>query len=182
MVHNFHSNTVHAPERTVLSSDAIRMLDLPNAGGNSVWSEVISYETMRMLFNCRLARTEMEIAYFPYGSSITDYSVGVSISTDTVVHLGVSVTRAMAYRNEFTITDATRLLNKKLYGVINSTRCVMKDMRWRKQILHVWVQEPYMIPLLMQAYHHHVDTELYANTLVVFTVSQNAEYIYTNVT
>ena len=169
MVSAFYGVSVGDP-RAHLSEGARRMLDLPNAGGNSVWSEVMSYEVIRIMFNCRLCYTETELAYFPYGSSISDYSV----STHARAIIGVSVTRAMAYRFRFTLAEAIRLLTKKLYGVINSTRCVMKNMRWLKQILHVWVQEPYMIPILLEAYHQHVDPGLHANTLLVLTVSHNA--------
>lgn len=166
-----------SPKIQYLSPGAQRILDLPNAGGNSVWSEVMSFEVIRCLFNCELAYTEMELAYFPYGSSITDYSINVTPH----ISLGVSVTRAMAFRRSFMEEDAVRLLKKKLYGVTNSTRCVDKSMRWRKQILHVWVQEDYMLPILLHAYFNCMNDELRTDTLVLFTVSVNAEYLYTNV-
>jgi len=178
----FHNQGREIPSSETLSPGARRILELPNAGGNSVWSEVMSFEVIRCMFNCKLAYTEMELAYFPYGSSITDYSVNVHTSDHArdMISLGVSVTRAMAYNKPFTEADAERLMNKKLYGVTNSTRCVMKNMRWRKQILHVWVQEAYMMPILLDAYFRSVDMETRSNTLVLFTVSNNARYLYQN--
>lgn len=180
LIHEY--NGISKPSRRTLSEDGLRMLDLPNAGGNSVISEVMSLEVLKSLFNCTLAFTEMELTYFPYGSSITDYSVNIQRFPLTI---GVSVTRAMSYGipgtpkyKEFNLEQAIRLLNKKLYGVINATRCVMKEKRWRKQVLHVWVQESYMIDYLIEAYKG-IKKELRADTLVIFTISSNAHYIYT---
>ncbi len=180
LIHEY--NGINKPSRRTLSEDGLRMLDLPNAGGNSVISEVMSLEVLKSLFNCTLAFTEMELTYFPYGSSITDYSVNIQRFPLTI---GISVTRAMSYGipgtpkyKEFNLEQAIRLLNKKLYGVINATRCVMKEKRWRKQVLHVWVQESYMIDYLIEAYKG-IKKELRADTLVIFTISSNAHYIYT---
>lgn len=58
-----------------------------------------------------LFQTEMEVSYFPEGGSITDYVCEIF---DTKV--GVSVTRAMKYRGDFTQEDAMNLLMKKLKG------------------------------------------------------------------
>jgi hypothetical protein len=54
----------------------------------------------------------MEVSYFPQGGSITDYVCEIF---DTKV--GVSVTRAMKYRGDFTEEDAFNLLTKKLKGI-----------------------------------------------------------------
>ena len=56
----------------------------------------------------------MEVAYFPGGGSITDYTCEIFNT-----HIGVSVTRAMKYKGEYTLEDANRLLNKKLNGKIS---------------------------------------------------------------
>lgn len=47
-------------------------------GGNSVWSEVMSYEILNASYGAQLRRTEMEIEYYP-ASKITDYSVTVMV-------------------------------------------------------------------------------------------------------
>lgn len=69
----------------------MKILNTPNAGGNSVWSEVVSCEVLSSLCRAVLHKTEMEIEYAP-GSKITDYSVKV-LNKD----IGVSVTRAMKF-------------------------------------------------------------------------------------
>ena len=53
----------------------------------------------------------MEVSYYPEGGSITDYTCRM-FDTD----LGVSVTRAMKYRGDYSTEDAQRLLEKKLRG------------------------------------------------------------------
>ncbi len=106
-----------------LTHGAQRVLGTPNAGGSSVWSEAISFEVLSFLCQAVLHKTEMEIEYMP-GSKITDYSVKV-MGRD----LGVSVTRAMKFSKKgdalFTEEDATKLLSKKLTGVIESTKGVV---------------------------------------------------------
>jgi hypothetical protein len=89
----------------------------------------------------------MEIRYFPHGSKITDYSIKLDSKC-----VGVSVTRAMTFGKHYTTFDAERLLQKKLFGVINSTKngtprfifassvnwyLVMREDGWIKQILHI---------------------------------------------
>lgn len=70
-----------------LTEGGRRIRDLPNAGGNSVASEVMSYEVLRASYGAELLKTEMELEYFPMGGSITDYSV---LLYD--LHIGVSGT------------------------------------------------------------------------------------------
>ncbi len=84
---------------------------------------------LRLLLGAKLSRTEMELEYYPRGK-ITDYSVQLRGQ-----QYGVSVTRALKYRGTFTRTDARKLLEKKLMGVLQSTRTVM-DERWSKQVTY----------------------------------------------
>jgi hypothetical protein len=48
-----------------LSEGSLKILRCPNAGGNSIYSEVLSFELMCQLFQATLQRTEMEIQYYP---------------------------------------------------------------------------------------------------------------------
>jgi len=59
------------------SEGSKKMLSIPNAGGNSVISEVISFEILKSAFKAKFLKTEMEIEYFPFGSKITDYTVEI---------------------------------------------------------------------------------------------------------
>ena len=136
-----------------------------------MWSEVLSMEMLSMLYCAKLRHTEMELQYMNEGS-ITDYSVLMGESV-----IGVSVTRAMKYRGVFSYEDAVTLLKKKLRGVLNSTNNIVEEHKWTKQVLHVWVQEPYMVALVEQAYA--ALTDLHGNTLVQLTVcGENLGWIF----
>jgi len=150
--------------RIRLGTDAQRMLCLPNAGGNSVVSELLSIELLNTFLQARLLCTEMELEYFPLGSKITDYSVTLDGRT-----FGVSVTRAMKFKGRFTPSDAEELLEKKLFGVVQSSKHVLKRYRWDKQILHVFAEHEYIYDELVRAYDK-LPSELRANTLVLVTV------------
>ena len=70
-----------------------------------------SYELFHRCYGAQLLKTEMEVDYFPEGGSITDYTCELYGTL-----LGISVTRAMKYKGEFTLEDATKLLEKKMNG------------------------------------------------------------------
>jgi hypothetical protein len=177
-----------------LSEGAQRMLNTPNAGGNSVASEVMSFELLTTMYRATLLKTEMEIDYLFWGCSITDYSVKVLDQ----YKLGVSVARAMKYNGVFDrfvccfsslcccclslliplpslcSEDAMRLLTKKLRGVIASTENAAcgKD-RWSKQILHIWAEKKYVADVVYDVYQNEIDECLRANTLVIVTVCES---------
>jgi len=126
---------VRKPSLAHLSEGGRKIFTDPNAGGNSIFSEVFSYEILRSILGLKLERTEMELDYWPRGGKITDYSV----STHCGNYLGVSVTRAMC-RSEASIfeqEDAERLLTKKLEGIIQSSKNVYPKFYCDKQILHI---------------------------------------------
>eukprot|EP00010_Vexillifera_abyssalis_P000306 CAMPEP_0201552174 /NCGR_PEP_ID=MMETSP0173_2-20130828/14537_1 /ASSEMBLY_ACC=CAM_ASM_000268 /TAXON_ID=218659 /ORGANISM="Vexillifera sp., Strain DIVA3 564/2" /LENGTH=250 /DNA_ID=CAMNT_0047962611 /DNA_START=340 /DNA_END=1092 /DNA_ORIENTATION=- len=161
-----------------LSPGAQRCLYTPNAGGSSEWSEAMSFEILRSLYSARFKRTETEIEYAP-GSKITDYAIDMM-----GLHLGVSVTRAMAWIGRFDLTEAVRLLNKKLYGIIRSSDGVVREHRWDKQILHVIAQEKYMVDILIDAYHNYVDKDLISNTIVIISTCQSTrttKFMFSNI-
>lgn len=150
------------------------LLTLPNAGGNSKASEALSLELLSRQLNASLQCTEMELEYFPYGSKITDYSVKVAGQV-----YGVSVTRAMKFSGLFTREDAEVLLEKKLYGVVASSRAVLKRYRWSKQILHVLVERQYMVDILREVWAR-MSEELQSNTVVVASVCETAPWVFYN--
>eukprot|EP00005_Dracoamoeba_jomungandri_P005464 CAMPEP_0174260344 /NCGR_PEP_ID=MMETSP0439-20130205/9655_1 /TAXON_ID=0 /ORGANISM="Stereomyxa ramosa, Strain Chinc5" /LENGTH=313 /DNA_ID=CAMNT_0015344567 /DNA_START=266 /DNA_END=1207 /DNA_ORIENTATION=+ len=154
-----------------LSEGGKKVKFTPNAGGNSVASEVISYEVLRSCYGAELLRTEMELDYFPMGGKITDYSVQMY-----GLHIGVSVTRAMKYGGIFNEQDAKRLLKKKLYGVNESSRLVLEP--FHKQILHIITEAEYMVDVLRNVYDK-LKPELTSDTLVVVTVAEkNADWVF----
>jgi len=157
-----------------LGNGARRILNTPNAGGNSIWSEALSFELLEFFLGARLLKTEMELEYFPEGSKITDFSVSLYNKK-----IGVSVTRAMKYKGTFEEIDAETLLNKKLKGVNESSINILEQHAWEKQILFVWVAEDYIIRVLKTVYDR-LTPELKSTTLVVAFSSKNAPWLYMN--
>ncbi|XP_032221445.2 AAC-rich mRNA clone AAC4 protein [Nematostella vectensis] len=153
-----------------LSSGAVRMASTKNAGGSSEISEILSCEMMQRCYGAVLDKTELEVLYFPEGGSITDYTCNIF-----GLKIGVSVTRAMKYRGEFTTEDAAYLLCKKLKGIVTSSRNTMEH--WHKQILHVWAASADVAKVTARAYRL-VPSELKSNTVVLLTVSHNAMEIF----
>jgi len=157
-----------------LTTGGQRIKYLPNAGGNSISSEVMSYEVLHLLFKARLSRTEMELEYCPHGSKITDYSVTLPSGEP----IGVSVTRAMKFRGVFDQTDANALLTKKLYGVNASTKAVVQE-TWKRQVLHVMAENDNVANQLEIAFEK-LDPTIKSNTIVIITLVKNARWIFTN--
>ncbi|ELR23500.1 AAC-rich mRNA clone AAC4 protein [Acanthamoeba castellanii str. Neff] len=162
-------------DQVTLTEGGRRIRDLPNAGGNSVASEVMSFEVLRASYGADLLKTEMELEYFPMGGSITDYSV---LLYD--LHIGVSVTRAMKYNGTFTEEDGLRILRKKLEGVIQSSRLVMDP--FHKQVLHIFAEKEYIADVLEDLYNTspEITDDIKSSTLVIVTVATNSPWIFYN--
>lgn len=158
-----------------LSLEAMKLRDVPNAGGSSEVSEMLSYEVLMRCFKANLLKTEMEVDYFPEGGAITDYVCDIFGTK-----VGVSVTRAMKFRGgAYTDEDAEHLLNKKLKGIIQSSKNSLEN--WNKQILHVWSANRDVTNTLIKVYERLSD-DVKSNTvvLVTTTTSNASDYIYTN--
>ncbi|KAH7038704.1 hypothetical protein BKA57DRAFT_166279 [Linnemannia elongata] len=158
------------------SDDALRMLNLPNAGGSSLLSEVLSCEMLYRCLGARLAKTEMEIRYFFAYQPMTDYTISLP-GLASGFHVGVSVTRAFAYKGAYRRSECRKLLKKKLSGITASTRNVM-DERLFKQILHVWVPNG-KVARTVQATYRTLSPELTRNSVVVISVV-NAAWVFNN--
>jgi hypothetical protein len=161
-------------EKMTLTEGSKKMLDIPNAGGNSVISEVLSNEFLNLVFNGELLKTEMEISYFPIGSKITDYSMIIFGKA-----IGVSVTRAMHFKGDefFTEQHATHLLKKKLNGIYWSSRNVVRKDKWEKQILHVWCTSMSVAKKVKSAYRK-LNSSIRGNSIIILTIVANAPYIF----
>jgi hypothetical protein len=158
------------------SDDALRMLNLPNAGGSSLLSEVLSCEMLYRCLGARLAKTEMEIKYFFAYQPMTDYTISLP-GLASGYHVGVSVTRAFAYKGAYRRSECRKLLKKKLSGITASTRNVM-DERLFKQILHVWVPNG-KVARTVQATYRTLPVDLTRNSVVVISVV-NAAWVFNN--
>lgn len=171
-------NLIAAKQHQGLSLGAQRILTMPNAGGTSEWSEAFSYELLRTCFGANLHGTEMEIQY-NWGSKITDYSVFFGQKM-----IGVSVTRVINFNDlpgdfkpKFSVREVCRLLEKKLYGIIASTRGVYDEWRWEKQILHIFCTSLKVAQTVEQVYHN-MSPDLKADTLVVLSVASKTPWLF----
>ena len=148
------------------------ILSSPNAGGNSINSEALSFDVLNTMFGAKLKETEMELEYFPLNSKITDFSVSINDVT-----YGVSVTRAMKYSGTFTFKDAHRLLTKKLQGVNESSIAVLPKYQWDKQILHVLAENERTANIILRCYET-LPAQLRNNTIVIVTVCDDAPWVF----
>ena len=159
-------------ERMELSPGGQRVKSSANAGGSSIESEALSACLLERCFGAKLEKTEMEIEYFPAGGSMTDYMCEMFC-----IKLGVSVTRAMKYKGQYTLEDAMALLSKKLTGVLNASKNVVEG--WHKQLLHVWTPSRQVALVVKEAYEQLGD-EIKGNTVVLVTTACTASELFTN--
>jgi hypothetical protein len=163
--------------RAALSPDGQRLYDLPNAGGSSTESEVMSFEVLHFCDGARLVKSETEISYAAPtdggGNSITD--ILVAIGADKV---GVSVTRAYKpTAGGMTDAEVYDLLVKKLEGINNSSRRVLPADRWVKQILHVFVATASAEAAVARVLPT-IDAQTRADTVVLVTRTEGGGFIY----
>ncbi|KAI9319420.1 hypothetical protein BX666DRAFT_1876495 [Dichotomocladium elegans] len=166
---NIHKNYVD------YNHAAQRVMTMPNAGGNSLISEVLSAELVDRLLGVRQIMTEMEIRY-AFQGPITDYVCQVDASSGAGM-TGVSVTRAMAYRRRLTTKDARRILTKKIKGINFSTASVA-NVTLRRQILHVWVESGADARIIRRVWSQ-IPGHLKSNTIVL-VATVNMTSVFTN--
>eukprot|EP00967_Tisochrysis_lutea_P132223 scaffold230633_cov40-Tisochrysis_lutea.AAC.2 len=154
------------------SADAQRMMGVPNAGGSSQQSEVLSLEVLARSFGARLEMTEMELRY-THQSKITDFAV--TIFGEHAI--GVSVTRAINWPLlDLTSDDAYRLLHKKLKAIQISNQNVL-NYKWRKQVLHVWARS-YRDAQLLEEQYQRIPLSVRGNSIVIITLCNGMDWIW----
>uniref|UniRef100_A0A1I8I354 Rho-GAP domain-containing protein n=1 Tax=Macrostomum lignano TaxID=282301 RepID=A0A1I8I354_9PLAT len=128
---------------------------------------------MRKCYQAELLKTEMEVQYFPYGGSITDYVMRLF---DRKV--AVSVTRALRFDGEpFTVDNGVRLLTKKLLGIRQADRNSLES--WQRHVLHVWADGRAVTEALAEA-HRQLPASVLGNAIVLLTCVRNCKEIFTN--
>ena len=164
------------------SQGAQRISQEENAGGNSVFSESLSFEVVKRLFCADLLKTEMEIGYCA-GSKKTDYSVRIGQKK-----YGVSVTRAFNFLSYLPNGEARSdaktssrmlrlLLSKKLSGIISSTENVFEEDGWEKQFLHCFVPSMEIANNLRNEYKR-MKSNVKSNTILLITVASESRSIF----
>lgn len=163
-----------------LSNDSKYMLNLPNAGGTSIISEVFSFEILHRYYGAKLSATETQIQYCNSGSKKTDYSVIINNNV-----YAVSVTRCFSYNDGVYITDkyAYDILDKKITAILFSNDNVIKLYSWKKQLLHIFTDN---IINAIKIYYQYFDiiqkySKIYKhfkNHFIIITVCKNSDFIF----
>ncbi|KAL9647484.1 hypothetical protein ABK040_006844 [Willaertia magna] len=173
-----------------LDKDSIKILCDPNAGGNSIFSEVFSFEFLKQFIestskdqlNVTLYKTEMEMEY-QEGSKITDYSFRIYNKEKGTEHLlGCSVTRVFDYLDLDNVPQKNLielLMKKKLSGIIDSTKGIIGD-TFERQILHVWTPNRETAEAIQKIYMDYLVTnpELLSNTIIIITVTNQMDFVF----
>ena len=123
--------------QVTMGTEAQKILDEPNAGGSSMVSEALSAEYMARRFGATDVLTEMAIQYWVSNWKKIDY-----IATVYGHRVGISVTRAMGFPLpvDFTMEDARRLCQKKIFGLVVARAGISQAHSYDRSILHVWCQ------------------------------------------
>jgi hypothetical protein len=167
-------------DKAFLSEGGDILFDTPNAGGSSTESEVMSFEVLHACDGARLLKTETQIKYTApqagQPSSITDLLVEIDGKK-----VGVSVTRAYKPANQGLQTDAElqALLEKKLEGVNVSSKRVLPEDRWVKQILHVFAATQASVEAALRVLPK-IAPATRADTIVFITKTTGGGFVYCN--
>lgn len=162
---DFMTDPYDETDYPLLTEGGQEILDEVSAG-NTVYSKVFAYELLARCEFAELLKTESEIGYDPDTGR-----ADLLISVDGL-KIGVSVTKAVKYPfdAEYTVTDAQNLLTAKLTDIIESSKNVLPDDKWEKQILHVIAYSDQHAVSLRSAYDS-LDDTVRTDTIVIVTVS-----------
>jgi len=154
-----------------------RLFNIPNAGGSSVESEVISYEVLHRCEGAALVATETEIMYAPPDDSgaNTISDILMSIGGDRV---GVSVVRTFRSAPMVVTDEIIReLVVRKLLGINRSAMRVLPAHRWVKQILHVFAPDADNVRRVVVVWAT-LDAATRADTIVLVAVTRGGGFLY----
>lgn len=143
------------PPSSMVCEDGKRSLTVENAGGKSDISEMYSIDYFTQMYGATNTIFEKEVNYW------IDYKLVDFICTIDDHRVGVSVARAMGYptSENFTSQIASKLLYKKLYGLIVARNAVVKEQSFFKSILHIWCQDAHVAQLLCEAFSNLDDND-----------------------
>jgi hypothetical protein len=163
-------------DRGLLTPGGRTIVETPNAGGSSIFSEVFAFEQLAACEVAGLLKTETQIVYDAQGS-ITDILVEVD-----GLKIGVSVVRAVQFPfgQPYTVASAMPLITRKLEDIQESTMNVSAGDRWVKQILAVLAYDDQHVDIVEQVWNA-LDPSVRADTIVVATSTAGDDmFIYTN--
>ena len=175
----FFANELEIFQRPFLRAQyGQKVIHEPNAGGNSIWSEVMSFELFGRLFNITQLKTEMQVRYNYENCPLAD---GTMMISDC--NIGLSVTRAANWpsKDGFTDEDADNLLYKKMHGILFARNVAIKSDRWSTSLLHIWCQSIDIYHTIQSSYHRLMASPGSTNKrLIVIATICSWDYLYRN--
>ncbi|HUQ08262.1 MAG TPA: hypothetical protein VM261_37475, partial [Kofleriaceae bacterium] len=163
-------------ERDQLTPGGLEIILDGNAGGSSLYSEVFAFEWMARCELATLLKTETEIVYDVNGKKA---DLLVEIDGRKV---GVSVVRFVKFPfdAEYTVADATPLVERKLDDLQLATMQVSAADLWSKQMVVAIAYAPQHAQAAMQAWNM-LDAQTRGSAIFVTVVSNGDDlFIYTD--
>jgi len=161
----------------LISTEGLRSLTVPNAGGRSEISEMYSIDYFNRFYGSDQTICETEVSYW------VRYKMVDFITTIREIRVGVSVARAMGYPDvqAFTEKSARKLLKKKIFGLIIARNAVNEEHSFFTCIVHLWCQTVKIAELIRLAYYRLLaeDTEIGESLHLYLTVCSDPR-IYKN--
>lgn len=165
-------------ERPMLTEDAVRLLESPNAGGSSQISEAFALEVLVRCEGANLLATENEITYEPMGSKKTDFLVEMMGGE----RIGVSVVRAFMFPlgSDYTVERAQEVIGDKLDDILESSANVNAEFEWDKQILAVLAPDDMPLESVMSAWMSFSEARRADTIVYVIVTDGEDEGVYIN--
>jgi len=163
-------------DRALLTPGGRTIIETPNAGGSSIFSELFAFEQLAGCEMAGLLKTETQIIYDTAGK-ITDILVTIDGKK-----IGVSVVRAVQFPfgSPYTMANATMTIQKKLEDIQLSSMNVSAGDKWVKQILAVVAYDDQHVDTVEQAWLG-LSATIKADTVLVVTATHGDDtFIYTN--
>ncbi len=164
-------------ERPLLTPGGRHIVETPNAGGSSLYSEVFAFEWMARCELATLLKTETEIVYDVDGKKA---DLLVEIDGRKV---GVSVVRFVKYPfgTAYPIEDALPLVTRKIEDLRLATGQASAADRWTSQMVVALAYDTQHAQVAMQAWNM-LDASTRGSTIFIVVVSEGTGdmFIYTD--
>jgi fibronectin type III domain protein len=168
---DFGSNPYDDPDdRPLLTAGARMIIEGPNAGGSSLFSEVFAFEMLARSEGASLLKLETEIVYDQAGKK-SDLLIQIAGQK-----VGVSITRAVSFPagSAYTEQQAAAILAQKLNDIRESSQNVSAQDAWVKQVLVVMAQSDMHADAIEAAWLG-LDAQTKSDTVVYVVVTDGSD-------
>jgi hypothetical protein len=163
-------------ERDQLTAGGRHIVETPNAGGSSLYSEVFAFEWLARCELATLLKTETEIVYDVDGKK-----------ADLLVELdgrkiGVSVVRAVTFPfgQPYTMSAATTIVTRKIEDLRLATSQVSAADLWTEQMVAMLAYDAQHAQVAMDAWNA-LSAETRGETMMVVAITSGDDlFIYTD--